>query len=690
MRKVLPNAESLAGFTTVLFGASLFAAATASGVPLPPGSAQVSFGLSTVFGHLTHRRRFKAERVVADLRRKIEGSWSDHLPASADPGQIEAAVRAFDEVLPLIEVSSAEVVGRRLDPVGIADLFLSKAEAALPDIYRPTSRNDKDARLARKFLADLTESAYRQLLAMPEFTASIAPAIWSDLMGQMDRVEDRLDIGFDATAVQLDTIEGLLRTALATGEQAGTARASGITDTALVALASRIAADVHDVDQAYRELERAVDLAISVQHPKEPSLTLDHVAQLSAEGKYDDAGHAIDTALAKAEAAHRARIDDLLQAGLQQDLLRRDAAAAAARLVRISATNTETDERFEALAAIWMEWFARGRDKALFLDLEVAGELARAMVEVARTPIERGKAANFAGIIHHTLGERRPDMEALDAAVVAFEEALTIWDRSNHPELWAKAQMNLANSQHAISQRNLGNDRLQRAIAAYDAALAVRPRDSAPADWAMTQMNLGTALRSLAEIEMDTAAATQSLAAIDAALTVRTRAAGEPAWVVAQLNRAMTLRVRGELGRDTNDLQAALQSLHEIAPICAQLGLIYYQALADRERGALCADLAWLGGPSAFRGEAIGFFRNALDKFGTDGAPLDRLVTTAMEAWANRAWTGPEAMDAYNQARDAIARSGHRLHLTGLERFISIWHADNAAVAEPALATPRP
>ncbi|WP_420859129.1 hypothetical protein [Marivivens marinus] len=689
MRKVLPNAETLGGFTTILFGASIFAAATASGLPVPPGTAQASFGLGTIIGHLSHRRRFNAEKVIADLRRQIEDDWTNHLPGHADPGQIEAAIRAFDEVLPLIEISSTEVVGRRLDPARMADLFLAKAEAALPDVYRPASRHDADARLARAFLADLTESAYRRLLAMPEFTGSLAPAIWSDLLGQMDRVEDQIATGFEATTGRLDTIEALLRTALATGQQAQTARASGITDAALVALASRVAADVRDPEQAFRELERAVDLAITVQTtPSQDTPALGQAARLSAEGQHDAAGEAIDAALAEAEAAHTARVKALLEAGLQQDLLRRDPDAAATRLFRLATEGAAPGTEFDALSPLWMEWFARGRDKALFLDLEVAGALAGKMAEVARTPVQQGTAANYAGIIQHTLGERRPDMAALHAAVACFEEALAIWDRADNPALWAKAQMNLANSQHAIAQRDPGNDRLNRAIAAYDAALAVRTRDSAASDWAMTQMNLGTALRTLAELEASSDAATESLAAIDAALTVRTRSAGEPGWAVTQLNRAMTLRVRGELQRDIADLQEALSALHEVVPICAEQGLTYYRALADRERGALCADLARLGGQSDLLAEARGFFQRALDGLGTDGAPLDRMVATAMDACVDRIADGADDAERFDLARRGIAERGERLLLRGLDRFAGISAASDAVA--PALVSERP
>src|SRR5271167_3035530 len=63
-----------------------------------------------------------------------------------------------------------------------------------------------------------------------------------------------------------------------------------------------------------------------------------------------------------------------------------------------------------------LEWYVRGRDKGLNLDLEVAIEIARIAVSRAKDRDERGQALNSLGNALGTLGERESGTGRLEEA----------------------------------------------------------------------------------------------------------------------------------------------------------------------------------------------------------------------------------------------------------------------------------
>ena len=71
---------------------------------------------------------------------------------------------------------------------------------------------------------------------------------------------------------------------------------------------------------------------------------------------------------------------------------------------------------------------------------------------------------------------------------------MTVYTREAFPQNWATAQNNLGT---AYQDRIRGSraENLEAAIKAFEAALTVRTREAFPQDWAMTQNNLGIAYR---------------------------------------------------------------------------------------------------------------------------------------------------------------------------------------------------
>ena len=71
----------------------------------------------------------------------------------------------------------------------------------------------------------------------------------------------------------------------------------------------------------------------------------------------------------------------------------------------------------------------------------------------------------------------------MEAAIKAYEDALTVFTREAFPQDWASTQNNLAN---AYRDRIKGSkaDNLEAAIKAYEDALTVFTREAFPQDWA--------------------------------------------------------------------------------------------------------------------------------------------------------------------------------------------------------------
>src|SRR3989442_13717336 len=83
-------------------------------------------------------------------------------------------------------------------------------------------------------------------------------------------------------------------------------------------------------------------------------------------------------------------------------------------------------------------------------------------------------------------GMRGDGAVTLEAALTAYEAALTVETRERSPMEWATLQRNLA----MTLRDRTGGDRsqnLERALAACEQALTVDTREAAPNDWAEPQ-----------------------------------------------------------------------------------------------------------------------------------------------------------------------------------------------------------
>jgi tetratricopeptide (TPR) repeat protein len=418
--------------------------------------------------------------------------------------------------------------------------------------------------------------------------------------------------------------------------QATAARASGITNDALIDLARRIAADVADPAAAFRELENAVEVAIRVQAEGRQGSNLGdfvdevlrRVAALAAQNQYDTAAQEIDAALGQEQADSTARRIRLLDAGIAQDILRRDASSIARRLVeKVKLELTAHQTLFYNLRLIFIDWSQRGKEEGLNFDLEVAVELCRHMESGASTQDQRGAALTNLGTALTTLGDREAGTERLEAAVIAYNAALTEYTQDRVPMDWAKAQMGLGNALSTLGQREAGTVRLEQAVDAYRAALKERTQDRVPLDWAITQMGLGNALWSLGEREAGSARLEQALDAYRAALTEYTQDRVPLEWAGAQVGLGNALWSLGHREAGTARLEQAVAACRAALTENTQDRVPLEWAMTQNNLGVTLQTLGEREVGTARLEQAVTAYRAALSEFRQDRVPLDWAMT---------------------------------------------------------------
>ncbi|WP_067333595.1 tetratricopeptide repeat protein [Stappia indica] len=556
---------------------------TLAGLPVPPGAVEAVFA----GGALSSARRRDLERVIERTALEVEAEMAAWVPRSSrtDLTDLAHAKVSLVEVLLHTSPAPADLVGRNLNPAEIAALVLAHAENARPDIYKDKGAKDPANQLARRFLKQVIERACARLLADAEFIDDLRPSLWRELLERMTAIkEDTGAIREDTKAIRQEMVtredfaqlEALIRQT----PNGPAARASGITDAALIELARRISADISDPQQAFRELENAVEIAIRVQREGRQGSNLGafvdevlaRVAALAATGAYDEAVNEIDAALAReTEEARlleerrqesRARSLRLFDAAIEQDLLRRDADSAAARLVRKAEIELpEGASLFDHLRAVQDEWYESGRDKGVNLDLEIAIALARRTVGLAADADQGRTALIDLGNALATFGTREADTARLEQAATAYRLALEERTRERVPLEWAGTQNNLGLALAELGTREAGTERLEEAVAAYQLALEGRTRQHVPLQWAMTQNNLGNALQQLGKREAGTARLEDAVAAYRMALEEWTQERVPLQWAGTQNNLGNALAELGTREAGTARLEKAVDAL---------------------------------------------------------------------------------------------------------------------------------
>jgi tetratricopeptide (TPR) repeat protein/pimeloyl-ACP methyl ester carboxylesterase len=406
-----------------------------------------------------------------------------------------------------------------------------------------------------------------------------------------------------------------------------------------------------NVDQAVTEVTAAVDRYLDLERKgASPSNLGDlvhavyaEIAERNRHGDFDGAAQVADKAFAELQRAEAERREAsmrssiaILQAGLEEQLLRRDAATAAQR-VRMMAELEHPDDaaaRFSTLRGTFDIFFRDGKDKGVNLNLEVAIEIARLAQASAYDRESRGTALEYLGLALTVLGERETGTAHLEQAVAALQAALDGRTRDRDPLTWAMAQTNLGNALQALGGRERNTERLKGAIEAFHSVLQVYTLEREPLEWARTQNNLGIALSSLGQLEDDTTRLEQAVEAFRSALQVYTREREAPLWAKAQNNLGSArmalgalLIELGELECGTAHLENAIEAFDSLLQERTRQREPLGRADTQLNRGIALRILGERDTNSARLQQAVKAFRSALLEYTDEREPRQRATT---------------------------------------------------------------
>lgn len=170
----------------------------------------------------------------------------------------------------------------------------------------------------------------------------------------------------------------------------------------------------------------------------------------------------------------------------------------------------------------------------------------------AAAPQEWARAQSNLGTLLQAQAERTEEEDTADSlylqAIAAYNAALAVYTRNDHPQEWARIQNNMG-----VILSKLGA--IEEAVATFRTALEIFTRSDYPQDWALTHYNLGNMLQFQASEKKEAAAIDllrQSAAAYQQALEIYTPQQHPEEWGWAQHKLGVSLYQQGRLsaGRD--------------------------------------------------------------------------------------------------------------------------------------------
>jgi tetratricopeptide (TPR) repeat protein len=425
-----------------------------------------------------------------------------------------------------------------------------------------------------------------------------------------------------------------------------------IPEEVIIGLARRIAADITNIDQALRELERAVGIAIEIQRDgtrgsnagDQVDLVLAKMAELSLRGENDAAAQIADDAYAnwqKSEAERQKSAKQqgyaLLEAGIKQDILRRDFASVARReREKVFLMHGDQETQFEALRGVQDSYFTRGEALGLNLDLEISIHLAQLVRAFAQGNNQIGNALNDLGVSLWELGRRENGTKRLEEAVDTYRQALLVYTKDRAAIEWAKIHYNLGNAFAALGEREIGTTSLKEAECAYREALKEWTRKCAPLKWAQTQNALGYVLYVRGKGEAGTARLTKAVNAHRKALRCYLKERVTVHLAVVYNNLGIALTELGQRKGGTRRLRKAEDAYRKalLEQTGSQLTLSW--AMIQHNLGNVLTVLGERAGGTAELAEAVNAYDQALIVYSRVQVPLNLAKTTASKANAQR------------------------------------------------------
>jgi tetratricopeptide (TPR) repeat protein len=561
-----------------------------------------------------------------------------------------------------------DIARSAISPQGFAGNAASVILGSLLSIRDPRDNGNHPLETAdgAAFARAVIEAAFTAALHDLDYFARLSPFLLVELGSGIGRLE----VAANKTQIELADIKELLLQS-----RAGQAAIrDGVDPDVIVSIATRLAPNVVSSDQALIALDRAAGELLRLRDEQKTGSNLgefvnETVTRIAArieakdpEGAQAEGARAFEDWRQRKEEAERREMErrDVEQAAgirLARETARAaylagHAASVAHWMVkRIALETNAAGELLDALNSAHTEWWERGRDQGLNLDLAVSAEIAQHAIAQPRLTIgDYGIWQNKLGIALATIGERESGTAQLEAAVQAFEQALLKLTGERLGPQWAATQTNLGNALRNIGEREAGTARLEAAVHAFEQALLGWTRERAPLEWATTQNNLGCALATLGAREPGTARLETAVHAFEQALLERKRELVPLAWAGTQDNLGIAQRMLGRREAGTTRLEAAVHAHQQSLLVRRREHVPLAWASAQNNLGSALMALGEREVGTARMEAAIHAFEQALLEQTRERVPLDWALTKNNLAIALRALGAREAGTARLEA----------------------------------------
>ena len=279
-------------------------------------------------------------------------------------------------------------------------------------------------------------------------------------------------------------------------------------------------------------------------------------------------------------------------------------------------------------------------------------------------------------------GDAHANNYRFDAALSAYERALSYVTKAHKPQLWAATLTDIGGAHWQRGIRTTGtaiHDHLTAATQAYRQALEVRTRTDLPQDWATTQNNLGNALADQGNRtagERGTQLLAEAVTAYRQALEVFTRTDLPQQWATTQNNLGNALadqgrRTAGERG--TQLLAEAVTAYRQALEVRTRTDLPQDWATTQNNLGITLVDqgrrTAGERGTQLLA-EAVAAYRQALEVRTRTDLPQqwaqtqNNLANTLLllQDWPNAALSYVNVLHVYPDDRQAYQTASYLYH----------------------------
>lgn len=549
--------------------------------------------------------------VIAQVQSQLEADFDGWAEGGDIPaGAFAPADTAVAAVLPLLYPSPERLFACGRDNERFVALLLEDATERAAHDFSPGS--DPQIAYNCAMLAAVFRGALKALDGDADFERKIGAWFQREVLASQN--------------AQTAMLEELLRRT--------PDRSREIPEKTIIALAQRISLEVDNIDGAIAALDRVVEIVISDRDLAARGSNLgddiDEVMRrlsvLTGEGKLDEASNAADEAFLQwqeRQNEERAKGIKLLDAGVNQDILRRDAAAVAAKIATKFHIMDDTGSiLFGALREEYFDWYHRGKHDGSSFDLEVSIRLAEKCLMFPVSALDRGAVLHDVGAAYTELGARMNHPQLLHAAIKYYRDALVERTRLIAPTDWAMTQNNLGVVLRILGEREGNWDMLEEAAGALRQSLEVRTRETEPIDWATTQMNLGNVLSLVGERKRDSELLAQSVEHYRDALSVLTADRTPDDWAGTHANLGAVLLNIGKADRSTASLGDALNACTKALPVLNRERLPLKWASLQNNIGSILCELGGLEDNFDLIEQGVAAYRFALLEQTRERSPL--------------------------------------------------------------------